>query len=202
MAEVKKVFDVAPAKKTTKPTPTSPQITSTHTTAPLSDTQPVENNSTEDKIAVTVKPKEVTVQHEKLIAPLEQVTQKEDTGTIPVEASEGQSTSSSSDTVSSAPKAQEPEMVSSAASVEPAGASTLAEEAVSPPQSTELSTQVPKIFDSTEYQLPIQQRASIGTGGMMVKFVVVFMVLLLLAAVIAIDAGWLDVGISLPFDVI
>ncbi len=202
MAEVKKVFDVAAAKKTSKPAPTTPQITSTHTTAPLSDTQPVENNSSEDKIAVTVKPKEVSVQHEKLIAPLEQESQKEDTGTTPVETSDEQTTSSSSDIISSAPLAQEPETVSSAATAEPPGTTALAEEAASPPQSTELSTQVPKIFDSTEYQLPIQQRASNSTGGTMVKFVVVFMILLLLVAIFAIDAGWLDVGISLPFDVI
>jgi hypothetical protein len=201
MAEAKKVFDVAPASKTSKSAAPAPQITSTHTTAPLSDTQTSEDSSTVKKIAVTVKPKEVTVQHEKLVAPLENSSQKEEPGTTVAEEPSEIPSNPTDDIESIETKSPEPSVASPTSAVDHAETSTSADLS-SAPQPTELSTQVPKIFDSTEYQLPIQQRASHGTGMMMIKFVVVFLALLIIAAVFAIDAGWLDVGISLPFDVI
>lgn len=60
--------------------------------------------------------------------------------------------------------------------------------------------QSPKVFDTKKYHLPIDE----GARGGKSKYLVIFMVVLLLAVVglVAIDAGWIDIGFDLPFDLI
>lgn len=54
--------------------------------------------------------------------------------------------------------------------------------------------QSPKVFDTKKYHLPIDE----GVGGGKGKYLVIFTVVLLLlvAGLIAIDAGWIDLGFN------
>lgn len=73
----------------------------------------------------------------------------------------------------------------------PAGEATLAK--------TE-EMQSPKVFDTKQYHLPIDEGVRSGKS----KYLVIFTVVLLLVVVglVVIDAGWIDIGFDLPFDLI
>lgn len=61
--------------------------------------------------------------------------------------------------------------------------------------------QSPKVFDTKQYHLPIDEGVAHGKG----KLLMILVVVLLLAAAagaVAIDAGWIDAGFDLPFDLI
>lgn len=60
--------------------------------------------------------------------------------------------------------------------------------------------QSPKVFDTKQYHLPIDEGAAGGTGKKIMMFVVVL--LIAIGGVVALDAGWVDVGLKLPFDLI
>lgn len=70
------------------------------------------------------------------------------------------------------------------------------------PDAADTELQSPKIFDTKQYHLPIKENHAKSAGKHMVTFMVVFLLLVLLGGVIAIDAGWLDLGVKLPFDLI
>lgn len=61
--------------------------------------------------------------------------------------------------------------------------------------------QSPKVFDTKQYHLPIDEGAAHGKGKFLKVFIVVFL-LAVVAGVVAIDAGWVDAGFGLPFDLI
>lgn len=61
--------------------------------------------------------------------------------------------------------------------------------------------QSPKVFDTKQYHLPIDEGAA-GSKGKSVMIFFVVLLLLVVGAVVAIDAGWVDVGFDLPFDLI
>ena len=64
-----------------------------------------------------------------------------------------------------------------------------------------VEVQSPKVFDTKQYHLPINEGVSGKTGK---RLMIVLAVLLLVAVggVVAIDAGWIDLGFKLPFDLI
>ncbi len=61
--------------------------------------------------------------------------------------------------------------------------------------------QSPKVFDTKQYHLPIDEGAVHGKGKFLMIFLV-FLLLVLVAGAIAIDAGWIKPGFNLPFDLI
>jgi len=68
------------------------------------------------------------------------------------------------------------------------------------PANTE-EMQSPKVFDTKQYHLPIDEGVASGKS----RYVIIFLVVLLLAViagVVAVDAGLVDIGIKLPFNLI
>lgn len=61
--------------------------------------------------------------------------------------------------------------------------------------------QSPKVFDTKQYHLPIDEGAAHGRGKSVTIFFVVLL-LLVVGATVAIDAGWVKPGFDLPFDLI
>lgn len=61
--------------------------------------------------------------------------------------------------------------------------------------------QSPKVFDTKQYHLPIDEGVTRGKGKFLMIFLV-FILLVVVAGAVAIDAGWIDVGFDLPFDLI
>lgn len=60
----------------------------------------------------------------------------------------------------------------------------------------------PVVFDTKQYHLPIKETKSHNPGKHMLGFVIVFLLVVAIASVAAIDAGWVNVGVKLPFDLI
>lgn len=60
----------------------------------------------------------------------------------------------------------------------------------------------PKLFDTEKYHLPIKERSSASAGHRTVVFLVVFVLVAAAALYLLIDAGKLDIGVKLPFDLI
>jgi hypothetical protein len=61
--------------------------------------------------------------------------------------------------------------------------------------------QSPKVFDTKQYHLPINEGVAGGTGKRVMIFVIVIL-LIVIGGLVAIDAGWVDLGFKLPFDLI
>lgn len=79
----------------------------------------------------------------------------------------------------------------------------MVESATDEKQATEVKEEMqsPKVFDTKQYHLPIDEGVTSGAGKKIMVFVVVVL-LIAIGGVVAIDAGWVDVGIKLPFDLI
>lgn len=155
---------------------------------------------------VVEKP-ELSVHHELVISPsakevaetvasIEPTPEPKVTAVPPADATKSQPTQqevkSPSPPLDDAPKT-EPKPVMGAPIAQPENPDAKAAE------NTEM--QSPKVFDTKQYHLPINEGVAHGKG----KFVIVFLVLLLLVAMagtVAIDAGWIKPGFELPFDLI
>lgn len=62
--------------------------------------------------------------------------------------------------------------------------------------------QSPNVFDTNQYHLPIEKGKKHNAGLQMLIFVVVFVLVVVIGGVIAVDANLVDIGIKLPFDLI
>ena len=76
--------------------------------------------------------------------------------------------------------------------------------AAEPMKSTQQSNQMqsPSVFDTNQYHLPLEKGKKHNAGMHMLVFGVVFIVVLVVGGLIAVDAGLIDLGIELPFDII
>jgi hypothetical protein len=95
--------------------------------------------------------------------------------------------------VDDAPKHEAPAIVEPAVEEQPVGE---VKEAEKPGE-----MQSPKVFDTKQYHLPINEGVAGGTGKRVMIFVIVIL-LIVIGGLVAIDAGWVDLGFKLPFDLI
>lgn len=73
-----------------------------------------------------------------------------------------------------------------------------------PPTATQNPNQMqsPTVFDTNQYHLPIEKQKKHSAGKQMLIFGVVFATVLIVGGLLAIDAGLVDLGFDLPFDLI
>lgn len=62
--------------------------------------------------------------------------------------------------------------------------------------------QTPTVFDTNQYHLPIQKPKKHNPGKQMLVFGIVFLIVVVVGGLIAIDAGLIDLGFKAPFDLI
>lgn len=62
--------------------------------------------------------------------------------------------------------------------------------------------QSPTVFDTNQYHLPIEKQKKHNAGKQMLIFGAIFIIVLVVGGLLAIDAGLVDLGFELPFDLI
>jgi len=62
--------------------------------------------------------------------------------------------------------------------------------------------QAPTVFDTNQYHLPIEKQKKHNAGKQMLIFGVVFILVLVIGGLLALDGGLIDLGFKLPFDLI
>ncbi len=186
-------------------------------TPEVTDTPPVEPTVQSDDIKVEVRSAplvikedgaettrpDLTVHHELTITPPETIAKSTDVVEVATEPEAVQEEVPPEPEIPEVVRTPEPtETVTPVAPTNdaPKGEpqSTVASEVV-PAKPEEM--QSPKVFDTKQYHLPIDEGATHGKGKYLTFFAVALLVIVVVLAV-AIDAGWIDLGFKLPFDLI
>lgn len=188
--------------------------------------KPVENKS-EEAIKVTVKPtpapskdtsdvsakSELTVHHELNISPIPEVGEKPVEEVVAVPEPEPTNIDAP-EPVAEVPKPQEKADAAPLESPEPpsddapktdpelnSNQTDAKLESSDTKAMADKEMQSPRVFDTKQYHLPIDEGAAGGKGKSVMIFLVVLLTLVV-GVVVAIDAGWVSLGFDLPFDLI
>jgi hypothetical protein len=115
--------------------------------------------------------------------------------------------STSAENVQQTPQPMAPEPMATPPSPTSIPVSTSAENVQQTPpaaQPTQNPNQVqaPTVFDTNQYHLPIEKQKKHNAGKQMLIFGVVFILVLVIGGLLALDGGLIDLGFKLPFDLI
>lgn len=200
----KKAFDITVNKSNPKPAPALP-VEDTKSSDESGFKIPVRSNmSAAPETPAATEPVEDPVIREKVvIAPIDEAP------TISEEVEEPQDEKKEepaevTPSVSTETPTTEP-IAASEPKVEESSQSTPTETSSSPATKTtteETETQMPNVFDTKQYHLPIKESKSHNAGKHMLGFIIVFILVVIIGVVVATDAGWLNIGLKLPFDLI
>lgn len=209
----KKIFDIAPAApKVSKPKQAEKKPVVADEDSALSipvRTSMLAGKSSEP--SEEAEPKSPEVHHElKLAVPdqTDEPPQEAEVAAVPEQDSAEESvdeTKTSNDVSEPVVTAEAQNSVADESVAAEAQDSVLSEEAVlGDPESSQATDdmQHPKVFDTKQYHLPIKNSKTHNAGRHMLVFCIVFLLAVAVGGAIAIDAGWLDLGFRLPFDLI